>query len=170
MTPGTSTTTEWNSVWSDLMDAGSDDCALATVVVQAMEPMSQSGSSARVMLVDYSHHPAGLVHLVWLESAGDVQLHLPGTVEPGALEAAARADSRNLGIGPVRRHGHQRGCALTPPSHRLPGRGTLYGGRAGREPLSLNAGDLIITALTLVSSGACEQRAYGSVLQRSPAR
>jgi len=170
MTRGTSTTTECVSAWSDLMDAGSNDCALATVVAHTMPPMNQSGSSARFMRADYSYHQVGVVRLVWLESVGDVQLHLLGTAEPGASEAEARADSQNLGIGPVRRHGHQRGCALTPPSHRLPGRGTLYGGRAGREPLSLNAGDLIITALTLVSSGACEQRAYGSVLQRSPAR
>ena len=41
MTRGTSTTTEWISASSDLMDAGSNDCALATVVVQtdtAYEP------------------------------------------------------------------------------------------------------------------------------------
>ena len=54
---------------------------------------------------------------------------------------------------------------LTPPSHWLPGRGTLYGGRAGRGPLSLNAGDTIVTVLALVSSSACEQRALGSVLR-----
>ena len=169
MTRGTSTTTECVSAWSDLMDAGSNDCALATVVAQTMPPMNQSGSSARFMRADYSYHQVGVVRLVWLESVGDVQLHLLGTAEPGASEAEARADSQNLGIGPVRRHGHQRGCAFNASISR-PGRGTLYGGRAGREPLSLNAGDLIITALTLVSSGACEQRAYGSVLQRSPAR
>ena len=47
---------------------------------------------------------------------------------------------------------------LTPPSHWLPGRGTLYGGRAGREPLSLNAGDAIVTLLASVSSGAHTMR------------
>ena len=47
---------------------------------------------------------------------------------------------------------------LTPPSHWLPGRGTLYGGRAGREPLSLNAGDPIVTVLALVSSSAHKKR------------
>jgi len=47
---------------------------------------------------------------------------------------------------------------LTPPSHWLPGRGTLYGGRAGREPLSLNAGDPIVTVLALVSSSAPKKR------------
>ena len=158
MTRGTSTTTECVSAWSDLMDAGSNDCALATVVVQTIPPMNQSGSSARFMRVDYSHRQVGVVRLVWLESVGDVQLRLLGTAEPGASEAAARADSQNLGIGPVRRHGHQRGCALTPPSHWLPGRGTLYGGRAGREPLSLNAGDPIVTVLALVSSSAHKKR------------
>ena len=111
MTRGTSTTTEWISAWSDLMDAGSNDCALATVVVQTIPPMmNQSGSSARFMRVDYSHrHQVGVV---WLESVGDVQVHLLGTAEPGASEAEARADSQNLGIGPVRRHGYQRGCAF----------------------------------------------------------
>ena len=64
------------------------------------------------MRVDYSHRQVGLVCLVWLKSVGDVQLHLLGTAEPGASEAAARADSQNLGIGPVRRHGYQRGCAF----------------------------------------------------------
>jgi hypothetical protein len=47
---------------------------------------------------------------------------------------------------------------LTPPSHWLPGRGTLYGGRAGREPLSLNAGDPIVTVLALISSSAPKKR------------
>ena len=47
---------------------------------------------------------------------------------------------------------------LTPPSHLLPGRGTLYGGRAGREPQSLNAGDPIVTLLALVSSSAHNKR------------
>ena len=47
---------------------------------------------------------------------------------------------------------------LTPPPHWLPGRGTLYGGRAGREPLSLNAGDPIVTVLALVSSSAPKKR------------
>ena len=112
MTRGTSTTTEWISAWSDLIDTGSNDCALATVVVQTIPPMNQSGSSARFMRVDYSHRQVGVVRLVWLEFVGDVQLHLQGTAEPGASEAAARADSQNLGIGPVRRHGHQRGCAF----------------------------------------------------------
>ena len=102
MTPGTSTTTEWTSAWSDLIDAGSNDCALATVVVQTMELMSQSGSSARVMRVDYSHRPVGLVHLVWLESAGDVQLRRQGTAEPGGSQAEPLEGSQNLGVGPVR--------------------------------------------------------------------
>ena len=106
MTRGMSTATEWISAWSDLIDTGSNDCALATVVVQTIPAMNQSGSSTRFMRVDYSHRQVGVVRLVWLESVGDVQLHLPGTVEPGALEAAARADSQNLGIGPVRRRGH----------------------------------------------------------------
>ena len=158
MTRGQSTTTEWISAWSDLMDAGSKDCASATVVVHTIPPMNQSGSSARFMRANYSRREVGVVRLVWLESAGHVQLHPPGTVEPGALEAVARADSQSLGIGPVRRHGHQRGCALTPPSHWLPGRGTLYGGRAGREPLSLNAGDPIVAVLALVSSSARKKR------------
>ena len=43
MTRGTSTTTECISAWSDLMDAGSKDCALATVVVQTIPPMNQVG-------------------------------------------------------------------------------------------------------------------------------
>jgi hypothetical protein len=50
---------------------------------------------------------------------------------------------------------------LTPPSHLLPGRGTLYGGRAWREPLSLNAGDPIVTLLALVSSSAHNKRHGG---------
>jgi Ran GTPase-activating protein (RanGAP) involved in mRNA processing and transport len=112
MTRGTSTTTEWISAWSDLMDADTNDCALATVVVQTIPPMNQSGSSARFMRADYSRREVGAVRLVWLESVGDVQLHLLGTAEPGASEAEARADSQNLGIGPVRRHGYQRGCAF----------------------------------------------------------
>ena len=102
MTRGTSTTTEWISAWCDLMDAGSNDCALATVVVQTIPPMmNQSGSSARFMRVDYSHRQVGVVRLIWLESVGDVQLRLLGTAEPGASEAEARADSQILGIGPV---------------------------------------------------------------------
>ena len=166
MTRGTSTTTECVSAWSDLMDAGSKDCASATSVVQTIPPMNQSGSSARFMRDDYSHRQVGVVGLVWLESVGDVQLHPEGTAEPGALEAAAHANSQNLGIGPVRRHGHQRGCALTPPSHLLPGRGTLYGGRAWREPLSLNAGDPIVTLLALVSSSAHNKR-HGVCIARA---
>ena len=126
--------------------------------MQTIPTMNQSRSSARFMRVDYSHHQVGVVRLIWLESVGDVQLRLLGIVEPGALEAAAHADSQNLGIDPVRRHGHQRGCASTPPSHWLPGRGTLYGGRAWREPLSLNAGDPIVTVLALVSSSAHKKR------------
>jgi hypothetical protein len=78
------------------MDAGSNDCA----AVQTMAAMSQSGSSARVMRVDYSHRPVGLVRLVWLESAGDVRLRRLGTAEPGQAEPLE--GSQNLGIGPVR--------------------------------------------------------------------
>ena len=158
MTRGTSTTTEWISASSDLMDAGSNDCALAKVVVQTIPPMNQRRSNARFMRADYSHREVGIVRLVWLESVGDVQLHLLGIVEPGALEAAAHADSQNLGIGPVRRTATSEDAHLTPPSHWLPGRGTLYGGRAGREPLSLNAGDPTLTVLALVSSSAHKKR------------
>lgn len=74
MTRGTSTTTEWISAWSDLMDADTNDCASATVVVQTIPPMNQSGSSARFMRADYSRREVGAVRLVWLESVGDVQL------------------------------------------------------------------------------------------------
>jgi len=78
--------------------AGSNDCA----VVPTMAPMSQSGSSARVMRVDYSHRPVGLLRLVWLESADNVRLRRLGTAEPGASQAELLGDSQNLGIGPVR--------------------------------------------------------------------
>ena len=66
MTRGMSTTTECVSAWSDLMDAGSKDCASATSVVQTIPPMNQSGSSARFMRDDYSHRQVGVVGLVWL--------------------------------------------------------------------------------------------------------
>ena len=112
MTRGTSTTTECVSAWSDWMDVGSNDCAAATSVVQTIPPMNQSGSSARFMRADYSHREVGVVRLVWLESVGDVPLHPVGKAEPGASEAEARGDSQNLGSGPVRRDGYQRGCAF----------------------------------------------------------